>query len=277
MKPHRFLKPVKSEKQKLEQIIEQMKYDLKHIPHRENKPRNKGLTMVMDKGLSLREAEDLIASSGKLIDIVKLGFGTSMVCGQLEEKIAAYKAANINVYTGGTLFEAFVARGEFEAYRNFLKEYGLEYAEVSDGVLPMEEKEKCEYIKELAKDFTVLSEVGFKTGKRKLTEKEWIAKIQAEQQAGAWKVITEGRESGTIGIFNADGSANTHLIDAISDTVEIDNILWEAPQKSQQVWFIKHFGAEVNLGNIASNEVVALETLRLGLRGDTLLDFLRKN
>ncbi len=251
-----------------------MRSKLAHIPERENKPRNKGLTMVMDKGLSLRQAEDLIASSGEFVDIVKLGFGTSMVCGQLDEKIAAYKAANIKVYTGGTLFEAFVARKEFDAYKTFLKQHNLEFAEVSDGVLVMDEAEKCEYIKELSKDFTVLSEVGFKTGERVLKSEEWVAKIKAEREAGSWKVIAEGRESGTIGIFNKDGSANTELIAAIHDAIAPEDILWEAPQKNQQVWFIKNFGAEVNLGNIASNEVIALETLRLGLRGDTLLDFL---
>ncbi len=251
-----------------------MNYKLAHIPERENKPRNKGLTMVMDKGLSLREAEDLIASSGKFVDIVKLGFGTSMLCEQLAEKIAIYKNANIKVYTGGTLFEAFVARNQFEEYIKFLKHYKLEFAEVSDGVFEIDQVQKCEYIKELSKEFTVLSEVGFKTGERVLGTDEWIEKIQAEREAGSWKVITEGRESGTIGIFNKDGSANTELINAINNTVAPEDILWEAPQKSQQVWFIKQFGAEVNLGNIATNEVIALETLRLGLRGDTLLDFL---
>ncbi len=234
-----------------------MRYELAHIPKRENKPRNKGLTMVMDKGLSLRQAEDLIASSGEFVDIVKLGFGTSMLCGQLDEKIAAYKAANIKVYTGGTLFEAFVARKEFAAYKTFLKQHNLDFVEVSDGVWVMDE-----------------AEVGFKTGERVLKPEEWVTKIRAEREAGSWKVITEGRESGTIGIFNKDGSANTELIEAIHDAIAPENILWEAPQKNQQVWFIKHFGAEVNLGNIAGNEVIALETLRLGFRGDTLLDFL---
>ncbi len=253
-----------------------MNYKLTHIPTREDKPRNKGITMVMDKGLSLRQAEDLVASSEEFVDIVKLGFGTSLITPQLKEKIAVYKEANIKVYFGGTLFEAFVARNKFEAYREYLKEYKMEYVEVSDGVLPMEETEKCNYIKELSKDFTVLSEVGFKTGERHLDNEVWVQRMLLEKEAGAWKVITEARESGNIGIFNKDGSANTELIEKIHASVDSDSILWEAPQKSQQVWFIKHFGHEVNLGNIAANEVIPLETLRKGLRGDTLLDFLPK-
>lgn len=251
-----------------------MNHELKYIPQREEKPRHKGVTMVMDKGLSLRQAEDLVAASGNFVDIVKLGFGTSIFAPQLSEKIAVYKAAGIKVYFGGTLFEAFVARNQFDEYRNYLNKYGIEYAEVSDGVLPMEETVKCKYIKELSKDFTVLSEVGFKTGERSLTSDEWVQKIRAEHEAGAWKVITEGRESGTIGIFNKDGSANVELIESIHASLDPAIILWEAPLKNQQVWFIKHFGHDVNLGNIATDEVIPLETLRAGLRGDTLLDFL---
>ncbi|PVX50037.1 phosphosulfolactate synthase [Balneicella halophila] len=253
-----------------------MNYVLTHIPERENKPRNKGLTMVMDKGLSTREAEDLVASSGKYVDIVKLGFGTSLLCPDLENKINVYKQADIKVYFGGTLFEAFVARDQFEEYRKYLLDCEVEYVEISDGVLPIDESLKCDYIRELAKDFTVLSEVGLKTGERHLTNDEWVEKMKAERVAGAWKVIAEARESGTIGIFNKDGSANTELIKTIDEAMNADNILWEAPLKSQQVWFIKNFGPEVNLGNIATNEVIALETLRAGLRGDTLLDFLPK-
>lgn len=253
-----------------------MNYKLTHIPAREDKPRNKGLAMVMDKGLSTREAENLVASSGNYVDIVKLGFGTSIFCPDLKEKVAVYKAANIKVYFGGTLFEAFVARNQFDAYRKYMEKYQIEYVEVSDGVLTISDEEKRNYIKELAKDFTVLSEVGFKTGERHLTNEEWVAKMLAEREAGSWKVITEARESGTIGIFNKDGSANTELIDSIYDAMNADDILWEAPLKSQQVWFIKHFGSDVNLGNISPNEVIALETLRSGLRGDTLLDFLPK-
>lgn len=251
-----------------------MNYELAHIPAREEKPRNKGVTMVMDKGLSLRQTEDLIASSGNFVDIVKLGFGTSMFSSELEEKIAAYKAAHIKVYFGGTLFEAFAARNQLDAYRAYLKKYEVDYVEISDGVLPMKESEKCKSITSFAKDFTVLSEVGFKTGERHLTSEQWVQKIQAEHKAGAWKIITEGRESGTIGVFNKDGSANVSLIESIHAALNPEIILWEAPLKSQQVWFIKHFGHDVNLGNIATDEVIPLETLRAGLRGDTLLDFL---
>lgn len=251
-----------------------MNYELPHIPKRENKPREKGLTMVMDKGLSLAEAANLVMSSGDFVDVVKLGFGTSLITPKLEDKVRLYKQNEIKVYFGGTLFEAFVARGMFEQYKEYLHRYGVEYVEVSDGMLAMDEVDKCSYISELAKDFVVFSEVGYKTNNRVLTNREWLEKIQKEYDAGAWKIIAEGRESGNIGIYNSDGSANEELIVGMSRLLPAENILWEAPLKKQQVWFIKHFGAEVNLGNIASHEVIALETLRLGLRGDTLLDFL---
>lgn len=251
-----------------------MNYELPHIPNRENKPREKGLTMVMDKGLSLAEAANLVMSSGDFVDVVKLGFGTSLITPKLEDKVRLYKQNEIKVYFGGTLFEAFVARGMFEQYKEFLHQYGVKYVEVSDGMLAMDEIDKCNYISELAKDFVVFSEVGYKTNNRILTNKEWLEKIQKEYDAGAWKIIAEGRESGNIGIYNSDGAANEELIAEMSRLLPAENILWEAPLKKQQVWFIKHFGAEVNLGNIASHEVIALETLRLGLRGDTLLDFL---
>lgn len=251
-----------------------MNYNLPHIPSREKKPRKKGLTMVMDKGLSLVEAESMIMSSGNFIDIVKLGFGTSIITSNLDEKIKLYKKHNIKVYFGGTLFEVFVARGLFQEYITYLKKYDMEYVEVSDGVLPISDSDKFKYINTLAKDFTVLSEVGYKTGERTLDNKTWLKKIQNEYDAGAWKIIAEARESGNIGIYNSDGSANETLIHEIANLLSPEKILWEAPLKKQQVWFIKLLGSEVNLGNIATNEVLALETLRLGLRGDTLLDFL---
>ncbi len=251
-----------------------MNFNLPNIPQRETKPRNKGLTMVMDKGLSLQEAQNLVASSENYTDIVKLGFGTSLITKDLQKKLDLYKEANIKTYFGGTLFEAFVARNMFDEYRQYLDQYGMEYCEVSDGVLPMKQEDKCHYISKLSENYTVLSEVGYKTGERTLSEDLWVENLNRELAAGAWKVITEARESGTIGIYNSEGAADEKLIKLIAEAVKSENILWEAPLKSQQTWFIKLLGPEVSLGNICPREVIALETLRLGLRGDTVLDFL---
>lgn len=251
-----------------------MNYELSHIPIRSQKPRKDGLTMVMDKGLSLREAENMLASSGEYVDIVKFGFGTSLLTPFLKEKITLFRERGVKVYFGGTLFEAFVARGKFDEYLEYLKEYDTKYVEVSDGVVPMTTEQKCEYISELAKEHTVFSEVGYKTGERSLSIEEWVRKIKAEHAAGAWKIIAEARESGNIGIFKNDGTANEELINAIRENIAAEDVIWEAPLKKQQVWFIKLLGANVNLGNIAYNEIIPLETLRRGLRGDTLLDFL---
>jgi len=251
-----------------------MNYPLSFIPERTTKPREKGLSMVMDKGLSLREAENLIQSSGTLIDILKLGFGTSMLTPNLKEKVSLYKEAGFKTYVGGTLFEAFVIRNMFDDFRKYLDQYGLEYAEISDGSLEMSLDKKLEYIRKLSDQVTVVSEIGSKNADIVIPDEVWVSNMQAELDAGSWKVIAEARESGTIGIYNKDGSANRSLVDGIIDNINIDDVIWEAPVKSQQAWFIKLLGANVNLGNIAPAEVVSLETLRLGLRGDTFLHFL---
>ncbi len=253
-----------------------MNYNLPHVPERPEKPRETGLTMMMDKGLSVRESENFVEGNAPFTDIVKLGFGTSLLVPNLESKLNIYREAELNPYFGGTLFEAFVIRGLFDDFRRFLDRYGLEYVEVSDGTITLPHAEKLEYIRTLAKDFVVLSEVGSKVANNIIPNSEWISMMKSELEAGAHKVIAEARESGTTGIFNSDGSANLKLIQDIRTHVDSDNIIWEAPQKPQQVWFIKQFGPNVNLGNIAHNEIIPLETLRLGLRGDTLLDFLPK-
>ncbi|PCJ65659.1 MAG: phosphosulfolactate synthase [Bacteroidetes bacterium] len=244
-------------------------FKLKNIPNRTSKPREHGLTMVMDKGLSCRQVEDFLEVSADMTDIVKLGFGTSSVTPNLEKKLAIYKEANIPVYLGGTLFEAYVIRGQFEDFKRLLNKYGLSHVEVSDGSIEISEEEKCGYIRSLAKDFTVLSEVGSKDAEKIIPPYKWIAMMKAEIEAGAWKVIAEARESGTVGIFRNSGEVRSGLIEEILQHIPLDTILWEAPQKVQQVWFIKLYGYNVNLGNIAPNEVIPLETLRLGLRGDT--------
>ncbi len=251
-------------------------FNLPFIPERESKPRNHGLTMVMDKGLSVREAEDMVSIAGEYIDFVKFGFGTSAITKPLKEKIAIYQQAKIRPYFGGTLFEAFLARGMFDQFRKLLDEYKLDLAEISDGTLSIDHAEKCNYIQELSNQLTVISEVGSKLADVEISNERWIAMMKTELEAGSWKVIAEARESGTIGIYKSDHSANTELIDGITHNVKIENVIWEAPIKSQQAWFIKLLGANVNLGNIAPTEVISLEALRLGLRGDTFFQFLPK-
>ena len=223
----------------------------------------------MDKGLSCREAEDFLEVSADKTDILKLGFGTSAVTPTLQRKIDIYREANIPIYFGGTLFEAFVIRGQFEDYKRLLDKFKMTHAEVSDGSIEISEEEKCGYIRSLAKDFIVLSEVGSKDAEKIIPPYKWIAMMKAEIEAGAWKVIAEARESGTVGIFRNTGEVRSGLIEEILQHIPLDTILWEAPIKTQQVWFMKLYGHNVNLGNIAPNEVIPLETLRLGLRGDT--------
>lgn len=251
-----------------------MNYNLPYLPGRPLKTRNSGLTMVMDKGLSLREAENLISSSGGFIDFVKFGFGTCLITSNLEEKIKLYSEANICPYFGGTLFEMFIVRGLYNEFRNFIDKYKLDLIEISDGSIALPHEEKLKYISELSKQATVLSEVGSKVAGIVISHDNWVDMMKLELEAGSWKVIAEARESGNIGIYNPDGSANKELIGDILGQVNTDNIIWEAPNKPQQVWFIKLLGANVNLGNIAPNEVISLETLRLGLRGDTFFQFL---
>lgn len=251
-----------------------MNVSLPHIPDRANKPRETGLTMVMDKGLSLQEAENLIESSSDYIDLIKLGFGTSVITNKLHEKIKIYRKAKLKLYFGGTLFEVFIIRDMFNEYMKFINNYELEFAEVSDGSMYMPHEHKLRYIKQLSEKVTVLSEVGSKQKGVVIPTDKWINMMKKELEAGSWKVIAEARESGTTGIFHSNGTADKNLIENISQHIDSNSIIWEAPLKAQQVWFIKLFGCNVNLGNIACNEVIPLETLRLGLRGDTFFDFL---
>lgn len=251
-----------------------MNFKLPYIPERSAKPREKGVTMMMDKGLSLNEVENFIQASGHLTDIVKFGFGTAYVSNDLKEKLKLYREAGIRPYFGGTLFEAFYARGKFNDYLKVLDQYDLDLAEISDGSIIIPHDEKCELIQKIAKDRTVMSEVGSKDSGIIISPAKWIKMMKTELEAGSWKVIAEGREAGNVGVFRPNGTAHTFLINRIIANVAPEKILWEAPQKNQQVWFIKLFGAEVNLGNIGPNEMIPLECLRLGLRGDTFFDFL---
>ncbi|MFY0627538.1 MAG: phosphosulfolactate synthase [Reichenbachiella sp.] len=251
-----------------------MNYDLNNIPERTIKPREEGFTMVMDKGLSVRQAEDLVETCGEFIDIVKLGWATSFVTNNLEKKLDFYRSAGIPVYLGGTLFEAFIIRDQFDDYRKVLDKYQLKHAEVSDGSITLNHDKKCEYIRTLSKQVTVLSEVGSKDAAEIIPPYQWIELMQKELDAGAWKVIGEAREGGNVGLFRSTGEVRSGLVQEILTKIPMEKILWEAPQKEQQVWFIKLCGANVNLGNIAPNEVIPLETIRLGLRGDTFDHFL---
>jgi phosphosulfolactate synthase len=244
------------------------------MPERPFKPRNSGITMVMDKGLSIREAEDFMSVGSEYTDYVKLGFGTSLITPGFEKKISIYKQAGTIPYFGGTLFEAFIIRNMFREYVEFLDKYEIDLVEVSDGSYDIDHNEKLDYIRRLAERGTVISEVGSKKKDVVYTPDEWVALMKSELDAGSVKVIAEARESGTTGIYNEDGSINNMIISAISEHVKLENVLWEAPLKSQQAWFIKNFGANVNLGNIAPNEIIPLESLRLGLRGDTFFQFL---
>jgi phosphosulfolactate synthase len=251
-----------------------MNYSLNSIPERAPKPRERGYTMAMDKGLSIREVEDFLEVAGAYVDIVKLGWATSYVVPNLQKKLDVYRAAGIPVYFGGTLFEAFIVRDQFDDYRRLLDKYDMTYAEVSDGSLEMEHDVKCNYIRTLSEQVTVLSEVGSKDDQKIIPPYMWIRLMQAELEAGAWKVIGEAREGGNVGLFRSTGEVRSGLVEEILTKIPFEKILWEAPQKAQQVWFIKLLGANVNLGNIAPSEVIPLETIRLGLRGDTFNHFL---
>ncbi len=251
-----------------------MNFNLTHLPERPLKPRNTGLTMIMDKGLSLREAQNFVESSSDLVDMVKLGFGTAFVTPKLKEKIKVYQEANMKVYLGGTLFEAFYVRNQLDDYRKLLDNLGLDLAEVSDGSMTLPHDEKCEIISMMAKERQILSEVGSKEEGILISPAKWIKMMLNELQAGSWKVIAEARESGTVGIYRPNGTAHVLLINKILNKVKGENILWEAPKKDQQVWFINYMGANVNLGNIAPEELIPLECLRVGLRGDTFFNYL---
>lgn len=251
-----------------------MNFELSHIPERPIRPREHGLTMMMDKGLSVRQIENFLNAGGEYTDLVKFGFGTSFLTKDNEIKIKLLHEAGIKVYLGGTLFEAFLIRNKLDDYKRLLDKWKLNTVEVSDGSIDLNHERKCEIISDLAKDYTVLSEVGSKEEGILISPGKWISMMKTELEAGSWKVIAEARESGNVGIYRPSGTAHVSLVNKILASIAADSILWEAPQKSQQVWFIKLLGANVNLGNINHFEVIPLETLRLGLRGDTFYTFL---
>ncbi|WP_257667385.1 phosphosulfolactate synthase [Parapedobacter tibetensis] len=251
-----------------------MNFELNNIPLRTQKPRDKGLTMVMDKGLSVRQAEDLMSVGATYTDFVKLGWTTAYIVPQLEEKLAVYRDAGVKPYLGGTLFEAFAVRNQFDDFLRVIEKYRLEYAEISDGSITIPHEEKCKYIAQLAQHTTVISEVGSKDNSKIMAPYKWISLMKAELEAGTWKLIAESRESGNVGLYRESGEVRQGLVDEIINEIPSEKIIWEAPLKAQQVYFIHLLGSNVNLGNINTNEIIALETTRLGLRGDTFHDFI---
>jgi phosphosulfolactate synthase len=244
------------------------------LPARASKPRHNGLTHVLDKGLNLRDIEGLFDTAGDYVDIVKLGWGTSYVTRNLEKKIALYRSFGTPVVCGGTLFEAVVARGKLEEYKSWLLDQRFSHVEISDGAIEIPRERKLELIAEFAQDFTVLSEVGSKDADVNYAPYLWVQWSKEELEAGAWKVITEARESGTAGIFRPTGELRTGLVDELTHELDVGDLIFEAPTKAAQAWFVKHLGPEVNLGNIPPEEVIPLETLRLGLRADTIEEML---
>jgi phosphosulfolactate synthase len=253
-----------------------MNFKLTQMPDRLVRPRQHGITMVMDKGLSVEEAKSFLSVSYPHIDIIKLGFGTSFVTPNLREKIEVYKSYDLPIYFGGTLFEAFLIRNQFEDYISVCKEYGITYMEVSDGSITIPHAEKCGYIEKLMKYGTVLSEVGSKDAEHIIPPYKWIELMRAELNAGATYVIAEAREAGNVGIYRGSGEVREGLVQEILTQIPAEKILWEAPQKAQQLYFIELIGCNVNLGNIAPSEVIAMEAMRVGLRGDTFHLFLDK-
>ena len=240
------------------------------LPHRSPKPRERGLTHVLDKGLSLAEVDGLIEVAGDAVDIVKLGSGTAVVTGNLEAKLDRYREHDIPVVLGGTLTEIALRDDKLDGLIAWLRELGVEHVEVSDGTIELEPGRKREVVARLADEFTVFSEVGSKDAENIMAPYRWVEEIEAELAAGAWKVVAEARETGTAGIFRPDGEVRMGLIDEIAHAIDPDRIVFEAPQRRQQVWFLRRFGREVNLGNIPPEDVLSLETLRLGLRSDTM-------
>lgn len=252
-------------------------FKLKQIPERTIRPREKGLTMVMDKGLGIHEVENFLSVCSPHVDLVKLGFGTAYVTPNLDEKIKLYHDAGIRVYFGGTLFEAFIVRNQYDDYLRMLERFNLNHAEISDGSIEMPHEIKLEYINKLSKHVTVLSEVGSKDVEKIIPPYQWIELMKSELKAGAWKVIAEAREAGNVGVYRSSGEVREGLVQEILTKIPEEKIIWEAPQKAQQTYFIKLVGANVSLGNIAPNDVIPLETLRLGLRSDTFSFFLNKS
>lgn len=244
------------------------------LPSRSTKPREQGITHVLDRGLSVAQVDGLIEVAGEFVDIVKLGWGTALATQNLEPKLARYAEHGLPVMLGGTLTEVAIRQGRIDRLCAWLEGHGIRHVEISDGTITLEPEAKLELIRRFCADgFTVFSEVGSKDNEQIMAPYRWVEQINAELEAGSAMVVAEARESGTAGIFRPDGEVRMGLIDEIAHAVDVGRVIFEAPQKDQQVWFLRRFGPDCNLGNIAPDEVLSLETLRLGLRSDTLEDF----
>jgi phosphosulfolactate synthase len=253
-----------------------MNFALTQMPDRLARPRTNGITMVMDKGLSIPEVKNFMSVAYPHVDVVKLGFGTSVVTPDLRQKLETYRSYNMPLYFGGTLFEAFVIRNQLDDYIAICKDYGIDWVEVSDGSIEIPHAEKCGFIEKLTKHFTVLSEVGSKDATHIIPPYKWIELMRAELSAGSQYVIAEAREAGNVGIYRGSGEVREGLVQEILTQIPGERIIWEAPQKAQQLYFLELLGCNVNLGNIAPNEVIPLEAMRIGLRGDTFNLYLDK-
>ncbi len=254
-----------------------MNFPLNQIPERTQSPRSHGLTMVMDKGMGIADVHNFLSVARSYVDIVKLGFGTAHVTNSLKEKLAIYIEHNIPVYFGGTLFEAFLVRNQLEDYIASVKDYGIRLVEVSDGSISIPHEQKCKYIERLVQEgFTVLSEVGSKDATHIMPPYKWIEQMSAELEAGSSYVIAEAREAGNIGIYRGTGEVREGLVQEILTKIPAEKIIWEAPQKAQQLYFLELLGCNVNLGNIPPAEIISLEAMRIGLRGDTFDLYLNK-
>ncbi|UPK67911.1 phosphosulfolactate synthase [Chitinophaga filiformis] len=253
-----------------------MNFNLDKIPDRTQQPRSFGITMVTDKGLSLQDTKDFLSVAAPHVDMAKLAFGTAYVTPNLDEKIKVYQSFNIPVYFGGLLLEAFIIRNQFDDYIEVIKKYGINYFEVSDGSLSIPHAEKCGYIEKLAKLGTVLSEIGSKDKDREhiTPPYKWIELMKAEFSAGSQYIIAEARENGTVGLYRDSGEVREGLVQEILTQIPGEKIIWEAPRKDQQLYFLDLIGCNANLGNIAPQEVISLEAMRVGLRGDSFHFFL---
>jgi phosphosulfolactate synthase len=240
------------------------------LPARSQKPREQGITHVLDRGLAVAEIDGLVEVAGDFVDFVKLGWGTAVATRNLHAKLDRYRAHGIPIVLGGTLTELAIAQRRLDGLVDWLHELGLGHVEVSDGSITLDHDEKLRIIERLAREFTVFSEVGSKDDTKIMAPYRWVEQIQTELKAGAWKVIAEARETGTAGIARPDGEVRMGLVDEIAHEVEPMSLVFEAPRKDQQVWFLRRFGPDVNLGNIPPGDVLSLETLRLGLRSDTI-------
>lgn len=252
-----------------------MSFELIGIPERPAKPREAGVTLMLDKGLAPRQVEDVLDIAAEYVDLVKLGWGTAVITPGLQRKLEIYRAGGIPVYFGGTLFEAYFLRDQLDAYKRVLTRLDIDHVEISDGTLHITHEEKLRCIRSFKSDFTVLSEVGSKDKERIMPPYRWVQLIEAELEAGSWKVICEARESGTAGLYRPNGEVRSGLVEEIVDLIAQDRLVFEAPKKAQQVWFIQQLGTNVNLGNISPEEIIPLETLRLGLRSDTMFEFFK--